>query len=328
MKKMISLLLVLLLVLSAAACGKKESGSEETTTAAPATTTTATTTTETTTEEATEESTADPANLILLQANIMGIDGQITHALPGETIEFDDEYPMQSIVVNVEKGTEVTFAAKPNEGFKFYHWTVNGKDYSKEEQITVKAEEPMEFIANFVTEDTDLTPVDLTKVETLGQVINRPEISSSVGEDRAIFAFEQEDVIYRAIAESSPEVMNAIFELDFDSPDYNKKWKEILSPLKVQKIENLTEMIPAQEELDKLVGKTGEDLFNDGWTTGSGYNLEDMIVYMNHGPFSFAVTFDGTVENPETFNEEEDIKTMTVTAVAYEGIGDAAYMDE
>ena len=91
-------------------------------------------------------------------------------------------------------------------------------------------------------------------------------------------------------------------------------------------LENLTEAIPKQEELDKLVGKTGEDLIKDGWTEGGGWNYQDMIVYMNHGVFSFEVEFEGKLDNPETA-DFESIKPLVVKSVKYTGIGDAANPD-
>ena len=55
-------------------------------------------------------------------------------------------------------------------------------------------------------------------------------------------------------------------DLDFDDPDYDKKENELIAPLTVKVIENLTEGMPTQEEAQQYIGKTGQELMDDGWT--------------------------------------------------------------
>ena len=95
----------------------------------------------------------------------------------------------------------------------------------------------------------------------------------------------------------------------------------------METMENLSNEIIPQEELDKLVGKTGEELFNDGWTDGSGYNLEDMEFWLNKGAFEYTVVFDGKVENYDEFDTEEGVKAFTVKSVKFNGLGDATNIE-
>ena len=77
--------------------------------------------------------------------------------------------------------------------------------------------------------------------------------------------------------------------------------------------------------MDRIVGKNGGELLDDGWTL-SGWNLQDMQFYMNHGLFSYLVTMEGEAADPDEF-EDEDIRPFVVTAVSYQGFGDTASLD-
>ena len=126
--------------------------------------------------------------------------------------------------------------------------------------------------------------------------------------NRYIDAFELNGVYYRAVATLTDEQEQAI-----------------LNPIAIDSIENLTEQIPAQAELDKLVGKTGKDLLDEGWSCG-GYNLDDMEFWMSKDPFSYSVIFDSNGDKPENtddFDAEEAIQSYTVKSVTYQGLGDA-----
>ena len=121
----------------------------------------------------------------------------------------------------------------------------------------------------------------------------------------------------------------AVWAIEFDDEDKDQKVRDLVSPLEVARLENLTEQIPSQEELDKLVGKTGQDLFDDGWDYYY-YNLDEMEAGLNHGPFAYIVKFayDGEpMVNSDDFDFYEAFKDLPVTSVTYDGIGDAANMD-
>ena len=121
----------------------------------------------------------------------------------------------------------------------------------------------------------------------------------------------------------------AVWAIEFDDEDKDQKVRDLVSPLEVARLENLTEQIPSQEELDKLVGKTGQDLFDDGWDYYY-YNLDEMEAGLNHGPFAYIVKFAYEGEpmvNSDDFDFYEAFKDLPVTSVTYDGIGDAANMD-
>lgn len=160
--------------------------------------------------------------------------------------------------------------------------------------------------------------------KTLGDA---PALGTTEGEQYAmtqgwfIYAFTLDGTHYRVIAQMPEDVYNEAFDLDWSDEDHDAKLQELISPIEIVRYENLDDMIPAQEELDVYVGKTLQDMFDEGWYN-SGWNLEDMVFWMNHGPFNYAVAVEGTVENYDDF-DEEDMGPLVIKSVTYEGLGDA-----
>ncbi len=298
MKRILSLMLVLVMILALGACGKN----------------------------AAEPAGSEAGDLVTIMVNIKGVDGNIAISDDGTDPKIDPEYPAQSAFMNVEKGTVVKILAEPEEGYHFFKWTVDGKAYSTEPLITVTAEEDTEFIAEFLPEGKDGKPVDLDTVKTLGDLLGLPEVGASLTGTTYVYAFEQDGNTYRAICDVPEETAQAIFDLDFEDPDYDKKLSELIAPLPVKVIENLTENIPSQQEADQYIGKTGQELIDDGWTVHY-YNLDELQFGMNHGAYSYDITFEGTVKDPENFNEDTDMGGLTVKAITCSGVGDATYME-
>ena len=89
-----------------------------------------------------------PEFAMTLKINTEGL-GQIAYAPEGEAPEFDDEYPAQSAVQNLEAAATFVLGAKAEDGWKFVKWTKDGADFSTDEQITVEVTEDVEYIAVF-----------------------------------------------------------------------------------------------------------------------------------------------------------------------------------
>ena len=161
--------------------------------------------------------------------------------------------------------------------------------------------------------------------KTMGDVFGFESSCYGGGDDYYVYVFEKDGIIYRATAELPQEVSETVAAIDLFDEQYDTKVREAVSPVEITKLENLTEMIPTQEELDKLIGKTGQELLDDGWIIWSWQ--DDGTDYdMYHGPFTFTVSFDGTTD---TMNEigEPDISGLTVKSVTYDGIGDATNIE-
>ena len=162
--------------------------------------------------------------------------------------------------------------------------------------------------------------VDVTSFKTIGDIFaaNPDERERGNTEDTYFIVFDLNGTLYRAYADLTKDVFDQLMALEFDDPEYEEKHRAIAAPLEIRQFDNLTEKIPSQDELDKLI--------DDGWTEGFGYNLEDMDVYMNHGPFSYVVRFekDKDYVNTDDFDIIATIKPLKVVSVTYDGIGNGS----
>ena len=170
----------------------------------------------------------------------------------------------------------------------------------------------------------------IESLTTLGDAIalESSETQAAVYDGKAIYAFKLGDTYYRIRASISPEDEQAYMDIDYMDDDYEEQQKKILSPLVIDQIDDLSLQMLSQEELDALVGKTGQDLQDAGWTYG-GHDLETMEFWMDYGPFDYTVVFDGEVTEAEyeTFDDEKDTRTMTVKSARFNTLGDATNIE-
>ncbi len=252
-------------------------------------------------------------------------DGLIDYMEGEGELTFEDAEPWSSAYVGLKEPAVYTIGARPEEGWKFVKWLKDDEEFSREPCLTLELTESADYTAVFMKAGRDETHVDLDQVTELGQVLGLPEYETAMYGDYYVYAFEQDEVFYRAIAEVTPEVFDAVFELDWEDEDYEEKKLELLAPLKVLRIENFSEMEPTQEELDALIGKTGAELFEDGWVCW-GWDLDGMVFYMDHGVFSYLLGMEGEVEDYENF-ESEDAADLVVVSAEFNGLGDMTALD-
>ena len=169
---------------------------------------------------------------------------------------------------------------------------------------------------------------DVSSFRTMGDIFaqNPDEKERGFTDKDYCYVFELDGVIYRAKGMMTEEQRDQLFDLEFDDPDYEEKYREIAGSIVIEQFDNLTEMIPPQEELDKYVGKTGQDLLDDGWTEGYGYNLDNMEFWLYKGPFAYTVVFesDQKYENTDDFDVWATIAPLTIKSVTYNGLGNAS----
>lgn len=146
-------------------------------------------------------------------------------------------------------------------------------------------------------------------------------ITATSTNNKYAYGFSLDGIYYRAVVTMSDETAEEYYAIDRSQDDYEEKETNLLSGLQVDAVENLTEKIPSKEELSKYVGKTGEDLLNEGWS-GTYYNFEDMECEMNYGIFAYKVCVAGEVDLPEDYDADEVFKPLTVTSVDFETLGD------
>lgn len=170
---------------------------------------------------------------------------------------------------------------------------------------------------------------DMSNIATIGEAMaltDEENIRYATYENAFVFVLEQNGTYWRFTAKMTAQESAALSDLDILDEDYNQKMNELVSPLAVSKCENLNEKKLSDDEMKALVGKTGEELVNDGWTSAGSYNLDEMEFYMEYAPFEYTVVFEAKekLENTDDFDEIEAIKTLKVKSVSFFGPGDHA----
>ena len=145
-----------------------------------------------------------------------------------------------------------------------------------------------------------------------------------------VYVFDKDGITYRAIADLTPEIAEELEAIDFMDEERDAKYEAILSDVEVRSIENLSALIPSQEETDKYIGKTGGELFEEGWDYNY-YNLDDMEAGLNHGIFGYMVKFDydgPKMENTDDFDFFEAFKDLKVKEITCTGIQNGTNIEE
>lgn len=165
-------------------------------------------------------------------------------------------------------------------------------------------------------------------LKTMGDAIavgKDSQYISSWNEEHYIYCFMLGDTPVRVVAdldaEMSAKVDEVIFSGDEDAED---QLVELLSPLPLSSVEDLSDGVLSAKDLGKLSGKTGQELLDDGWLANGSYWSDGgaLVVLMDKGDFSYEVAFDSDVEQGDDFDVEEAIRDLTVASVEFFGLGD------
>jgi len=106
-------------------------------------------------------------------------------------------------------------------------------------------------------------------------------------------------------------------ELDFSDKDYDKKLVEAIGGMELVSAEDITSHRIDQATLDGLVGKTGQELFDDGFAFSSYYFYggEETGATLDKDYFAYTVTFDTSITEADTEDEGASLKDAKVTAI-------------
>lgn len=260
----------------------------------------------------------EPENSVIISVDMEGF-GRIATAQEGEELELDDEYPIQSAMMYVEKGKTYTVAARPDEGYKILRWTENGEEFGSASEYTLTAEENENFVVYFSLANPNEN-AQISELKTIGDLLdNVADQALRISEETYIYVFELGGRYYRAIAELPEEVSKAYWELDVTDEKYDEKAAELVRPVPIKRIEDLTDAAPSMEEMEALKGKTVAELLEDGWSFYY-FNFEDMEFGAYHQIFDYKLVLEGEAPETEDF-EVEDLGEMKVVSVEYAGLG-------
>ena len=166
-------------------------------------------------------------------------------------------------------------------------------------------------------------PGDTGELNTLGDALSAESsyYYSSWSPEKYVYVFDNNGEPYRVVANMTQELYDAVSKIDFSDPDHNSKLMEVLGKLPLESVENLSEGIPDQKELDRLVGKTGQELLDDGFSV-SGYSTDgDAEEFtLAQGPYQYLVTFNEPAPADAENAEDDGIRELTLKSITYNGL--------
>ena len=192
----------------------------------------------------------------------------------------------------------------------------------EEEDVPEEAAEPAEDNISRIGDVSALG--DIRTYKDAVSVEGAETRETSMTEEFCVIALAMDDVYYRVVTECSADLMDKIFELDFNDEDYNEKYSALVADLPIIEIENLNEGIPSEEDMSAFVGKTGAELLGTGWSC-TGCDLDEGVFFLNYGSYAFRVSVEGAegLEMTDDFDADEALKPLVATKFEYAGLGDA-----
>ena len=169
------------------------------------------------------------------------------------------------------------------------------------------------------------------EITTLGDALRMGRETQYVGswnDEQYVYVFDNNGIPTRVVADLTPELNETIDEIQFsdtlEEDEKEQKLLEAIGELPLVSVEDLSSYVLSQEELDALVGKTGQELLDAGWTDqGSHWDGGDgLVVEMTQGIFDYEIHFNESAEFAEDQSAEEVIPDLTVKSAAYYGFAD------
>ena len=170
--------------------------------------------------------------------------------------------------------------------------------------------------------------VDVAGWKTLGDVLSVATGNPAAGFDGTTYVavFEVGDSFVRVLAKMDAAKGEKVFELDSSADDRFKQLADLIGDVEIESAEDITTDRIGQPDLDAYVGKTGQNLIDDGFTFADYYMYggDETGAMMDKGYFSYGVVFDMQVSESRIGDEGAAIKDATVKSISYMSIANAA----
>lgn len=170
--------------------------------------------------------------------------------------------------------------------------------------------------------------IDTSSWTTVGDALaeQTESVSSTWDDKHYVNVFAIDDSYIRIVADVDEEANKKAEEVDWSAEDPSKQIEEAFANLPLTSAEDITGDKVSQEELDVLVGKTGKELADEGYTFSSYYMYggDETGVQYDKGYFCYAFTFDVSVPESETEDGGKAVQDATVTAVEFLSASDSA----
>ena len=151
--------------------------------------------------------------------------------------------------------------------------------------------------------------------------VDAREQLDSLEKEHYVYIFKDNGALIRVIADLPKDVLDKVDSLDMDDEDYDNKKRELLKPLKVIKVEDLSNRLLSDQQLSDLKGKTGKDLLNEGFKVFAYYGDEGgSQVVMDKLVAQYIVTFEDPDHKIGDDVENKDIKKLEIVNAQYYGL--------
>lgn len=143
----------------------------------------------------------------------------------------------------------------------------------------------------------------------------------TVGADRYYAVFEYGGTTWFVSAPLSEEQFRQILDVDIFEEDWEAKQLAVLAPCVIDQVIDLRTLALPQEELDRWIGKTGQDLLDAGWEYNSYHSDESGIhVCMVNGDFEYLVSFAEELKQGQVYGDQpENMPSATITGMVFSG---------
>ena len=165
------------------------------------------------------------------------------------------------------------------------------------------------------------------ELKTMGDAMAVETGSTSAAWDAAhyVYVFDNNGTTTRVVCDLTEELSEQIDDALFNDGGGEDAVRELLASLPLVSVEDLSGGIPDQETMDQLVGRTGQDLLDDGYEIwGSSFNGEDVSFTLVKGLYQYEVTFEADPAQLDSDDLEGVMPGLTVTSVTYAGVSDHA----
>lgn len=171
--------------------------------------------------------------------------------------------------------------------------------------------------------------VDPSSWKTLGDALSGQTNSYGAGwnEDRYVTVIQIGDSYYRLAAKMNADASKKLDEIDWsDSDAAEKETQKAIAGLVLVSAEDVTGDYLSQDELDALVGKTGQELVDEGFAFQDYfmYGGEQTGANFTKGSLAYMFTFNASTDEKDTSDEGRSVMNAKVTAAEFVGAADAA----
>ncbi len=179
------------------------------------------------------------------------------------------------------------------------------------------------------TEQSQSATVDVSSWKTLGDALaydNGENNTAGWDQKHYITVFNTGNTVVRVVAKMDAETYDKLEALDMTQKDYNQKFLEVMGGLELESAEDLGDQKISQADLDAYVGKTGQDLIDDGFTFEIYwmYGDDQTTATFAKGYLAYHVTFNVTVSDDQTGDNGATVMDATIVSMEYAGASELA----